>query len=162
VDPSGLTERQRGFLESLSADERGRFEARSVRGRADILAMVEKASTVEARDDVRRYLAPERPSRPPITDETSSETLMERLAAGDANAVPILAGRFVRGFKDQKSFRFYVARLNEVATGVRPVESIIEAYRQAIGPKARKPAAVFVHALEAWGHQHAPTLSGAI
>jgi hypothetical protein len=56
-----------------------------------------------------------------------------------------------RTFGDQKSYSGYKARCNAAWRGELPVGLLLEAYEQAVGPKARNRGVIFMFALRGAG-----------
>jgi hypothetical protein len=61
------------------------------------------------------------------------------------------AAGLARVFDDQRSYGGFLARCTEAWRGELPVERLVAAYAQATGPKAKRPGALFMHALRTKG-----------
>jgi hypothetical protein len=98
------------------------------------------------RGEAGRLLAPRRESRPIEGPKTVPE-LIERL--GESPGYPIMGASWLaRELGDVKSQAYYQKVLTECWAGTRSPESVLDAYRQATNPKAKKPGAIFAHALK--------------
>jgi hypothetical protein len=149
-----LTVGQRAFLASLTAAERERFDALPVKARGKHLAMFTAGGDETIRRHVLATLKPPRERGAIPTPEDDVPTLLAAVGEGRSpNAALSLAGRLARELGDHKSFRYYLARAEEAATGKRPLESLADAYRQSRNPRAKNPGALFVHALGAWDNR---------
>jgi hypothetical protein len=93
--------------------------------------------------EARRILTPPAPKpEPPAT----VEELLSRLREDPAH-VATGAAALCRAFDDPRSFAGYHARLAEAWRGERDPAELVEAFRQASGPKAKRPGALFMHCL---------------
>jgi hypothetical protein len=127
---------------ALSAEEAARLEALSPATRERVLAWVASGDRVLLAE-ARKLLTPPRP-RP--TPPATLPELLSRVTE-DPAFVPMAAHALADEFGDQKSVAGFKARLEEAWRGERPAEALVDAFRQASGPKARNPGAVFMHAL---------------
>jgi hypothetical protein len=93
--------------------------------------------------EARKMLAPARPRpSPPRTLPEALERIREN------PAFPHLAADWLSSaFDDRKSYSGYLARCSEAWRGELPVNRLLSAYEQAAGPKAKKPGALFMHAV---------------
>jgi hypothetical protein len=98
------------------------------------------------RREAERLLVPRHVTRPIEGPKTVPE-LIERL--GESPGYPVMGASWIaRELGDMKSQAYYTKVLTECWAGTRSPESVLEAYRQASGPKAKNPGAIFVHALK--------------
>jgi DNA-binding Lrp family transcriptional regulator len=84
-----------------------------------------------------------RPPAPPKPAPATLPELLQRVREDPAN-VPAAAAALVQAFDDQKSYSGFLARVGEAFEGRRDPGELVEALRQASGPKARNRGAVFM------------------
>ena len=68
-----------------------------------------------------------------------------------------MAGRLATELGDVRSFNYYRSVAESVCSRQQPVEVLVSAWRQAIGPKAARPGAVFA---TAWKRETGVTSPG--
>ncbi len=91
------------------------------------------------RAEALKRLAPRRTAPPPPLTTTE---LLQRI--GEDPTFPLKAANALAAeFGDHASFRGFESRLR-----VHDPDALVEAYRQASGPKARNRGAIFMHALK--------------
>ena len=151
----GMILGQREFLAKLGGEGlRAAFDAQPENERIKMMEWFKHGHDPILWREATRRLGPRGAARPIPKDTDPLPALWEALARRDPEAVAPMTSRLVRAFgNDRKSFRGIMARVGEVVTGVREVESLIDAFRQAMGGKARNPGAVFMHALKVCDHQ---------
>jgi hypothetical protein len=93
--------------------------------------------------EARKKLAPPRPR--PVEPQTLPELL--RRIREDPSFPPRAADALAKAFNDWKSYSGFKARCEEAWRGERPVEHLLEAYRQASGLMAKNRGALFMHVL---------------
>jgi hypothetical protein len=76
---------------------------------------------------------------------------------GRPDLVAVAAGRLATELGDVRSFNYYRSVAESVCSRQQPVEVLISTWRQARGPKAARPGAVFA---TAWKREKVVTLSG--
>jgi hypothetical protein len=144
------------FLAGLSPDLRAKLDALSSARRADLLHEARRRP-----DRARRRLAegPDPRDRPP--DPLAGAPLEVRIEAmgtwrgrGVAPA-PELARRLMLELGAEEAYwPLYEKLCREVTAGLRPPECLLEARRQALGPRARHPSKVFHAAVKDWDRTH--------
>jgi hypothetical protein len=93
--------------------------------------------------EAHRRLTPPRPR--PETPRTLPELLSH---IREDPAFPALAADWLaKTFGDQKSYSGFKARCEEAWRGDLPVSRLVSAYEQAMGPRTKHPAALFMHAV---------------
>jgi hypothetical protein len=92
-------------------------------------------------EEARRLLAPPRPPEPPPWSLPTDELLWG--LPGRPDLVAAVASRLAAELGDVRSFNYYRSVAELVCARRRPVEVLVSAWRQAIGPKAARPGAVF-------------------
>jgi hypothetical protein len=93
--------------------------------------------------EARKKLAPPRPR---LVEPQTLPELLGRIWE-DPSFPPRAADALAKAFGDLKSYSGFKARCEEVWRGERSAEQLVEAYRQASGPRAKNPGAVFMHSL---------------
>jgi hypothetical protein len=93
--------------------------------------------------EARKRLAPPRPavSRPATLDEA-----LGRIRE-DPSFPHLAADWLAAALDDRKSYQGFLARCTEVWRGDRDPGELVDALRQATGPAAKRPGAVFMHVL---------------
>jgi hypothetical protein len=127
----------------LSTEEADRLAALPDASRDRVLTwltMGDPLLTAEA----RKMLQPPRASAPP---PVTTRELLERLREDPAN-VMMAAQALSIEFSDAKSFAGYRSRLEEVWRGKVSTETLLDAFRQASGPKCRNRGAVWMTAMK--------------
>jgi hypothetical protein len=94
--------------------------------------------------EARKLLAPPPPPEPPPCTLPTAELLWG--LPGRPHLVAAVAGRLAMELGDARSFNFYRSVAEAVCSGRQPAEVLLSAWRQAIGPKAALPGAVFTTA----------------
>jgi hypothetical protein len=94
--------------------------------------------------EARKLLAPPPPQEPPPWSLSTSELLSG--LPGRPDRVAAAAGRLAAELRDPRSFNFYRSVAELVCSGRQPTEVLVSAWRQANGPKAARPGAVFATA----------------
>ena len=94
--------------------------------------------------EARRLLGPPRPPEPPPWSLPTAELLSG--LPGRPDRVAAAAGRLAAELRDPRSFNFYRSVAESVCAGRQPAEVLVSAWRQATGPKASRPGAVFATA----------------
>jgi hypothetical protein len=94
--------------------------------------------------EARKLLAPPRLPEPPPWSLPTAELLSG--LPGRPDRVAAAAGRLAVELRDPRSFNFYRSVAEAVCSRRQPVEVLVSAWRQAIGPKAARPGAVFATA----------------
>jgi hypothetical protein len=94
--------------------------------------------------EARKRLVPPRPRADP------PRTLPEALGrVREDPSFPALAADWLaRAFNDRKSYGGFLARCSEAWRGEIEVEQLLSAFNQAMGPRAKNPGAVFMHAMK--------------
>lgn len=144
------------FLAGLSPDLRAKLDALSDVRRSDLL--------YDARshpDRVRRRLAAEPDPRKRPPDPLAGASLEARVEAlgtwrgrGMVTA-PEMARRLMIEFGAEEAYwPFYEKLCREVEAGTRPPACLLEARRQALGPRALHPSKVFMAAVKNWDREH--------
>jgi hypothetical protein len=95
--------------------------------------------------EARRLLAP--PRAAPAPPGTTAELLVR--VREDPSYVAASAESLAREFADAGSWSGYYARASEAWTGRLEPSDLVEAYRQACGPRAHNRGAIFMTALKA-------------
>jgi hypothetical protein len=74
------------------------------------------------------------------------ETLLEVLdrIREDPSFPALAASELATEFQDHKSYSGFKARCEEAYLGELPVERLLSAYKQAMGPRAKNPGAIFM------------------
>jgi hypothetical protein len=106
-------------------------------------------------EEARRLLAPPLPPEPPPWSLPTAELLSG--LPGRPDRVAAAAGRLASELRDPHSFNYYRSVAESVCSRRRPVEALVSAWRQAIGPKATRPGAVFA---TAWKRETGVTSPG--
>lgn len=156
VDPADtLTAGQRAALGAMSDDQRRAFEAKSPGVRAQVLAPFAGGFDAAVFDRVTRSLlvVPRfvAQAQPP---DRSTPGLLAAVAGGDPRLVGELAEALCRelgGAGDRRRWGALFALAGQVLDREVTPEAVLDALRQAKGPKATNPGAVFTHALKAHG-----------
>jgi hypothetical protein len=93
--------------------------------------------------EARAKLAPPRPK--PEVPRTLPEVLTH--IREDPSFPALAADWLASALQDRKSYSGFKARCEEAWRGELPVDRLLSAYAQATGPQAKKPGALFMHAL---------------
>jgi hypothetical protein len=121
--------------------QRARYDALFTSDQENVRGMLSSGVPMLVREALAKLQPPgARPAAPETTRE-----LLERLQ-DDPTFPAAAAGALAREFDDLKSWAGYLARCREVYEGRRPPGSLVAAYAQATGPKAKNPGAIFMHA----------------
>jgi hypothetical protein len=148
----GLTQGQRDFLEGLDDDRRARFDQLGPGRRSQILEGFRFGPDRIAEGEAYRSLsAPPPASIPP---PASTREMIERLPGGDPALVPSAAEALCRDFGDARDRQLWPALRSlteQVWRRELPAEDVVDAYRQAMGPRSRVRGAVFTKALRNLG-----------
>jgi hypothetical protein len=94
--------------------------------------------------EARKLLAPPPPAESPPWSLGTSELLAG--LPGRPDRVAAAAGRLCEELGDPKSYNFYRSVAQAVSARRSPVSSLLEAWRQGMGPKSVNRGAVFVYA----------------
>lgn len=150
-----MTDGQRRALEAMTEAQRSAFERKSPGMRADILRPFERGfeprifeRMTRAQLVVPRFVAEARP-----VDRTTPG-LVAAVAGGDPRLVIELAESLCRdlgGAGDRRRWGALHALAEQLLRREVAAEVVLDALRQAKGPKAANPGAVFTHALKAHG-----------
>lgn len=150
---SDLTPGQHEFLRSLPSQAVAVFESLSPEKQAETLAPhLRGLDRIIAGEFARRRLASDAPP-PPDVPETTVD-LIARLPGGPPPWVQVLAESLARDFggkKDRNLWSAFLAVAQAVWRGEFPADRVADAYRQATGPAARNPGAVFNYAIQVHG-----------
>ena len=106
-------------------------------------------------EEARRLLAPPLPSEPPSWSLPTAELLAG--LPGRPDRVTAVAGRLASELGDVQCFNYYRSVAESVCSRQQPVEDLVSAWRQAIGPKAVRPGVVFA---TAWKRETGVTSPG--
>jgi hypothetical protein len=127
----------------LTPDEQARLAGLPPAARDQVLTWLATADPILV-GEARKLLAP--PLARPKTPATLPE-LLRRLP--EDPTFPAMAADWLgRALGDTRSYAGYLARCTEAWRGELPVQRLVLAFEQATGPKARKPGAIFMHALK--------------
>jgi hypothetical protein len=105
--------------------------------------------------EARKLLAPPPPQEPPPWSLPTAELLSG--LPGRPDLVAAVAGRLATELGDVRSFNYYRSVAELVCARRQPVEVLVSAWRQAIGPKAACRGAVFA---TAWKRETGVTSPG--
>jgi hypothetical protein len=106
-------------------------------------------------EEARRLLAPPLPPEPPPWSLPTAELLSE--LPGRPELVAAAAGRLATELEDVRSFNYYRSVAESICARRQPAEVLVSAWRQATGPKAARPGAVFA---TAWKREKGVTSPG--
>ncbi len=153
VEPSNLTEGQRAMMASLTPDEAEVFAGMSANRQATLLAPHATGFDPSFLRISRSELRP-RPKRPELSQATSTAEIIAAVAAGDYSSTVTLAESLCRDFAgpgDRKRWGA-IHRMTQqlLRREIRP-DDVLDAHRQAMGPKAENRGAVFTYALKRSG-----------
>jgi hypothetical protein len=153
VAAEGLTPGQRDFLEGLDADRRARFDQLGPGRRSQLLAGFRFGPDRIAEEEALRSLSRPAPTLPPIPPSSTRE-MIERLPGGDPALVPSAAEALCRDFgaaRDRQLWAALRSLTEQVWRRELSAEDVLDAYRQAMGPRSRVRGAVFTKALRNLG-----------
>ena len=150
-----LTAGQRLAIEAMNETERGAFDRKSAGMRADILRPFEREfeprifeRMTRAQLAIPRFAADQRPV------DRSTPGLVAAVAAGDPRLVIELAESLCRdlgGAGDRRRWGALHALAKQVLDQVVSADDVLDAFGQAMGPKAENRGAVFTTALKRTG-----------
>ena len=150
-----LTEGQRIALASMTTAERAAFEGKSPGMRAQILGAFTHAFEPTVFDRITRpmlvvprFVAEAKPV------DRSTPGLVRAVAGGDPRLVADLAEALCRdlgGAGDRRRWGALHALAGQILRQEVGAEAVLDALRQAKGPKAENPGAVFTYALKSHG-----------
>jgi hypothetical protein len=126
----------------LTPEEKARLEAMDPGVRDQILTWLMLGDPILMRE-VRAKLAPSRPR--PEAPRTLPEVLGR--IREDPSFPALAADWLASALQDRKSYSGFKARCEEAWRGELPVERLLSAYEQAMGPKVRNRGALFQHAV---------------
>jgi hypothetical protein len=126
----------------LTPEEKTRLDAMDPGVRDQILTWLMLGDPILMRE-VRAKLAPPRPK--PAAPQTLPE-LLGRIRE-DPTFPALAADWLAKTLGDPKSYSGFKARCEEAWRGELSVSRLVSAYEQAMGPRAKHPAALFMHAV---------------
>jgi hypothetical protein len=124
----------------LTAPEQARLRELPEPAREQVLRWLATGDRL-CTEEARRLLAPPLPPEPPPWSLPTAELLAG--LPGRPELVVAAAGRLATELGDVRSFNFYRSVAESVYSRRQPAEVLVSAWRQAIGPKAERPGAVF-------------------
>ena len=127
----------------MTAPEQARLREMPEPGREQVLRWLATGDRI-CTEEARRLMAPPRPPEPPPWSLPTAELLSG--LPGRPDRVSAVAGRLATELGDVRSFNYYRSVAESVCSRQQPVEVLVSAWRQAIGPKAVRPGAVFATA----------------
>jgi hypothetical protein len=127
----------------LTAPEQARLQELPELTREQVLRWLATGDRI-CTEKARRLLTPPLPSEPPSWSLLTAELLSG--LPGCPDRVAAAAGRLASELGDVRSFNYYRSVAESVRSRQQPVEGLVSAWRQAIGPKAVRPGAVFATA----------------
>jgi hypothetical protein len=127
----------------LAAQEQARLRELPEPAREQVLRWLATGDRICV-GEARKLLAPPPPPEPPPWSLSTAELLSG--LPGRPDRVAAVAGRLATELGDVRSFNFYRSVAESVCSRQQPVEGLVSAWRQAIGPKAVRPGAVFATA----------------
>ena len=127
----------------LGAEESARLAALSPASRERVLTWLATGDRVLIAE-ARKRLAPPRQAPPP---PASTAEMLTRIRECPTH-VPQAAELLARDLDDRKSWSGYHARCRDAWEGRIEPEALVEAYREAMGPKARVRGAIFMSRLK--------------
>jgi hypothetical protein len=127
----------------LTAPEQARLRELPEPAREQVLRWLATGDRI-CTEEARRLLGPPPPPEPPPWSLPTAELLSG--LPGRPDRVAAAAGRLAAELGDMRSFNFYRSVAEAVCSRRQPVEGLVSAWRQAIGPKAVRPGAVFATA----------------
>ena len=144
------------FLAGLSPELRAKLDALPYARRADL---VHTARRQPDRALLRLVEEPDpRDRTPDPLAGASLEVRIEAMGAGRGRGVataPEMARRLMLELEAEEAYwPFYAKLCREVEAGLRPPECLLEARRQALGPRARYASKVFRAAVKNWDREH--------
>jgi hypothetical protein len=127
----------------LTPEQQARLAALPTASRDQVLLWLATGDRILVAE-ARCKLAPPRP-RPEAPK--SLPELLGRIRE-DPSYPALAACELARALGDAKSYSGYLSRCTDAWRGEIPVASLVEAYEQATGPKARNPGAIFMYAVK--------------
>ncbi len=137
----------------LTAPEQARLRELPEPAREQVLRWLATGDRI-CTEEARKLLAPPPPPEPPPCTLPTAELLSG--LPGRPDRVAAAAGRLAAELRDPHSFNYYRSVAESVCSRQQPVEILVSAWRQAIGPKAARPGAVFA---TAWKRETGVTLT---
>jgi hypothetical protein len=154
--PAPSRDPEAAFLAGLSPDLRAKLDALSEARRSDLLHRARRHP-----DRERRRLAqePDPRKRPPdplagAPPEARIEALGTWRGRGLVTAPEMTRRLMLELGAEEAYWPFYEKLCREVEAGTRPPACLLEARRQALGPRALHPSKVFMAAVKNWDRAH--------
>jgi hypothetical protein len=127
----------------LTAAEQARLRELPEAAREQVLRWLATGDRI-CMEEARRLLGPPRPPEPPPWSLPTAELLLG--LPGRPELVAAVAGRLAVELGDVRSFNYYRSVAELICARRQPAEVLVSAWRQATGPKASRPGAVFATA----------------
>jgi hypothetical protein len=137
-----LSPREAGPNLVLTAEQKARLDALPEATASLVLTWLLSADRILVAE-ARKKLAP--PPRRPEAPRSVRETIAR--IREDPSYPALAASGLAALWSDQRSYAGFKARLEEGWRGDIPVQSLISAFDQAQGPRAKNPGAIFNHCL---------------